>query len=284
MPHGAASPALAGRLRPSGPRASRTLRAATPAAPAVQPVQETDLARGGHDLPRNRAAADRPVRGHPPDRHGEERCPVGRAGPPSRRQAAHGLDHDARDRGGDGAPRRRGAAPGSGGDRRRLFRRPTLRQAWTHRGGRDAVRGGGLARRRGASAQSEAGPGRGLPRARDRARRATLAGPPIRVATDGFGCRNALGEGAFGHRAVLTGSGPKAVRMPSFNRVGTTLGGIESAIAGTCRKIGPSHADRCLAGFARRCNRRYRLKTMIPQPVHSAARTDPIPCRVLAAG
>ena len=50
------------------------------------------------------------------------------------------------------------------------------------------------------------------------------------------------------------------------------------------RKLGPDHAQRYLASFAWRYNRRYQLNTMIPRFVHSAARTQPIPYRALIAG
>ena len=50
------------------------------------------------------------------------------------------------------------------------------------------------------------------------------------------------------------------------------------------RKLGPDHAGRYLASFAWRYNRRYQLETMIPRFVHSAARTEPMPYRLLIAG
>ena len=43
-------------------------------------------------------------------------------------------------------------------------------------------------------------------------------------------------------------------------------------------------AGRYLASFAWRYNRRYQLQTMIPRFVHSAARTQPMPYRLLIAG
>ena len=52
----------------------------------------------------------------------------------------------------------------------------------------------------------------------------------------------------------------------------------------TYRKLGPDHAGRYLASFAWRYNRRYQLETMIPRFVHSAARTEPLPYRLLIAG
>ena len=63
--------------------------------------------------------------------------------------------------------------------------------------------------------------------------------------------------------------------------VNTTLGNIKSAITGTYRKLGPDHAGRYLASFAWRYNRRYQLQTIF---VHSAARNQPMPYRLLIAG
>ena len=104
--------------------------------------------------------------------------------------------------------------------------------------------------------------------------------PGAEVVTDGFSCWRALDEGTYAHRTVRTGSGPGAARVASFKWVNTTLGNIKSAITGTYRKIGPHHAERYLASFAWRYNRRYQLQTMIPRFVHSAARTNvahPVP-------
>ena len=52
----------------------------------------------------------------------------------------------------------------------------------------------------------------------------------------------------------------------------------------TYRKIGPNHAERYLASFAWRSNRRHQLQTMIPRFAHSTARTQPMPYRILIAG
>ena len=137
-------------------------------------VQEANLADGGNDLPRDQAAAGDLVRGHPPDRDGEERHLIGGTRPSSRGQAADGLDHEAEDHGGDGSARGREAAVGRNG--RRLSRRGALgRQAGPWRGRQDALCGGGFDQSRGPAAQREAGAGQGFPQARDRARRQALA-------------------------------------------------------------------------------------------------------------
>ena len=107
--------------------------------------------------------------------------------------------------------------------------------------------------------------------------------PGSAVVTDGLDCWSVLGEGTYSHRAIRTGSGPEAARMAPFKRVNTTLGNIKSAITGICRNIGPNHGGRYLASFAWRYNRRYQLQTMIPRFVHSAARTHPMPYRLIIA-
>ena len=79
----------------------------------------------------------------------------------------------------------------------------------------------------------------------------------------------------------------RGARQPArhpVKRVNTTLGNIESALGGTCRKLGLDHAERYLASFAWRYNRRCQLQTMIPRFLHSAARTQPIPYPNLIKG
>ena len=108
--------------------------------------------------------------------------------------------------------------------------------------------------------------------------------PGAEVVTDGLGCWNALDRVASSHRAIRTGSGRHAARLAPFKWVNTTLGNIKSAISGTYRKLGPDHAERYLASFAWRYNRRFQLQTMFPRFIHSAARTKPISYRKLIAG
>ena len=52
----------------------------------------------------------------------------------------------------------------------------------------------------------------------------------------------------------------------------------------TYRQLSPAHAPRYLASFAWRFNRRFQLDTMMPRFLHSAARTQPLPYRLLIAG
>ena len=106
--------------------------------------------------------------------------------------------------------------------------------------------------------------------------------PGSEVLTDGLRCWNAL-DGVV--RAIRTGSGrqpPPAWRPSngSTRRSATSRARSPEPTA----SLGPDHAQRYLASFAWRYNRRYQLNTMIPRFVHSAARTQPIPYRALIAG
>ena len=71
--------------------------------------------------------------------------------------------------------------------------------------------------------------------------------------------------------------------MTPFEWVNTTLGNIKNAITGTSCKLGPDHAERYLASFAWRYNRRHQLQTTIPRFIHSATRTELLPFRALIA-
>ena len=114
-------------------------------------------------------------------------------------------------------------------------------------------------------------------------RRQALAGPRSGGCDGRPGLLGRTRRSRLQPSAIRTGSGRQAARMASFKWVNTTLGNIKSAITGTYRKLGPDHAGRYLASFAWRYNRRYQLETMIPRFVHSAARTEPMPYRLLIA-
>ena len=123
-------------------------------------------------------------------------------------------------------------------------------------GVQDAFPGSGLDRPREAVAQAEAGPGQGLSQARGRARHPALAGSRIGGRDRRLRLRNAFNEGAYSHRTIRSGAGPKATPVAAFKSTYTTLGNIKSAITGIYRKLGPDHAERHLTSFVWRYNRR----------------------------
>ncbi len=104
-----------------------------------------------------------------------------------------------------------------------------------------------------------------------------------RLVTDGLGCWTVAAEAGIAHTAIVTGSGKRAAGCSAFKWVNTTLGNIKAAITGTYRQISPEHAERYLASFAWRHNRRFQLASMIPRLVHSATRTGPLPYQALIA-
>ena len=102
--------------------------------------------------------------------------------------------------------------------------------------------------------------------------------------TDGLGCWSALDEAACSHQAIRTGVGPTGGPQGIVQMGEHDARQHQERDHGTYRQLGPDHAGRYLASFAWRYNRRYQLETMIPRFVHSAARTEPMPYRLLIAG
>ena len=71
-----------------------------------------------------------------------------------------------------------------------------------------------------------------------------------RLVTDGLSCWTAAAEAGLEHRAMVTGGGKRAAGWSPFKWVNTTLGNVEAAITGTCRRVSPAHAGCYLASFA----------------------------------
>jgi hypothetical protein len=108
--------------------------------------------------------------------------------------------------------------------------------------------------------------------------------PGSTVVSDGLSCWTAVSKAGCDHFPMVTGSGRQAARWAPFKWVNTMLGNIKAAIIGTYRQLGPAHAGRYLASFAWRFNRPFQQGSMLVRFVHSAARTQPLPYRVLVAG
>lgn len=104
-----------------------------------------------------------------------------------------------------------------------------------------------------------------------------------RLVTDGLRCWTVAAEAGLEHRAMATGSGRRAAGWSPFKWVNTTLGNVKAAIVGTYRRVSPKHAERYLASFAWRYNRRFQLDSLVPRLVHSALRTAPLSYAKLVA-
>ena len=104
------------------------------------------------------------------------------------------------------------------------------------------------------------------------------------VVTDGLSCWTAVAAAGCTHFPMITGSGPQAARWAPFTWVNTALGNINTALAGTYHHVSAKHAQRYLASFAWRFNRRYRLDSLTERLAYACARTAPHPYRVIIAG
>ena len=104
--------------------------------------------------------------------------------------------------------------------------------------------------------------------------------PGTQVLSDGLACFNVTAAGCV-HEPMVTGGGKAAVERPEFRWVNTILGNIKNALCGTYHAVRPKYAQRYLAEFEYRFNRRFDLPDIIPRLVYVALRTPPMPERLL---
>jgi len=102
-----------------------------------------------------------------------------------------------------------------------------------------------------------------------------------RVVSDGLACFNAVTAAGCVHEPIVTGGGMAAVERPEFRWVNTILGNVKNALCGTYHAVRPKDAQRSLAEFESRFNRRFDLPGIIPRLVYAALRTPPMPERLL---
>ena len=110
------------------------------------------------------------------------------------------------------------------------------------------------------------------------------------IVTDGLACWKSVTKAGCDHFPMITGSGSQAARWAPFTRwapfkwVNTALGNIKTALAGTYHHVSQKHAQRYLASFAWRFNRRYQLTSLIERLTYACAHTQPHPYRIITAG
>ena len=103
------------------------------------------------------------------------------------------------------------------------------------------------------------------------------------VASDGLSCRPAVGKAGCAHFPIVTGSGKRAAGRAPFKRANTTLGNIETAIAGTYHHVSAEHARQYLTCFAYRFDRRFQLGSIVERLAWAAVHAAPQPYRTVAA-
>jgi transposase-like protein len=103
------------------------------------------------------------------------------------------------------------------------------------------------------------------------------------VISDGLACFSAVTVANCEHQSIVTGGGPKSVTKEEFAWVNTMIGNVKNAITGTYHSVGGNHKHlpRYLAEFCYRFNRRFNLEDMLPRLGYVAARTPPMPYRLL---
>ena len=103
------------------------------------------------------------------------------------------------------------------------------------------------------------------------------------VDSDGlWGFQGVTAQDGVTHRAHVTGSGKKASKHPQFRWVNTLLGNLKTSLAGTYHAFNFSiYANRYLAEFQYRFNRRFNLALMLPQLLGAIVATKPQPLRLL---
>jgi transposase-like protein len=105
--------------------------------------------------------------------------------------------------------------------------------------------------------------------------------PDSIVVSDGLGCFRGVAAAGVEHQPVVTGGGAASMALEEFRWLNTVLGNVKNALRGTYHKASPQHLPRYLAEFCYRFNRRFDLAAMLPRLGYAAARTPPMPYRLL---
>ena len=91
--------------------------------------------------------------------------------------------------------------------------------------------------------------------------------PGTPVLSDGLACFNGVTAAGCVHEPMVTGGGKAAVERLEFRWVNTIPGNIKNALRGTYHAVRPKYAQRYLAEFEYRFNRRFDLPDIIPRLV-----------------
>ncbi len=101
------------------------------------------------------------------------------------------------------------------------------------------------------------------------------------VVSDGLGAFTGIADAGHPHTAVVTGGGHESMDNELFTWVNTMIGNVKNSLKGSYHSINPKHLPRYLAEYCYRFNRRFDLKAMVSRLGYMAARTCPMPARLL---
>jgi hypothetical protein len=100
---------------------------------------------------------------------------------------------------------------------------------------------------------------------------------------DGLACFRGIADAGVAPPAMATGSGAAGVELPGPPRVNTVPGNVKTAMKGPDPRASPEQLPRALAAHRDRLNRRFDPAAMLPRLGVAAARTPPMPYRLLTA-
>jgi ISXO2-like transposase domain/Transposase zinc-ribbon domain len=101
----------------------------------------------------------------------------------------------------------------------------------------------------------------------------------VKVVSDGAASFNYVRwQSLAAHEPIVTGSGKQACEIPQLKAINTVLSNLKTAITGTYHAFKFwKYADRYLAEFQYRFNRRFNMRGMLGAIVRAAARCRPCP-------
>jgi len=97
------------------------------------------------------------------------------------------------------------------------------------------------------------------------------------VLTDGLKAFMGFADAGMGHEAVILRSTRASCNRPRFVWVNTVIANVKNSLTGTFRATRKVHAQRYLAQFVWRFNRRWDLPSLLGRLLHAASRTPPFP-------
>lgn len=102
------------------------------------------------------------------------------------------------------------------------------------------------------------------------------------VVSDGAPSFNYVVWGRARHRAIVTGGGKQSCEIPELKAINTVLGILKTAITGTYHAFKfRKYADRYLAEYQYRFNRRFQLGELMQRIIRAAANCKPMPLPLL---
>lgn len=104
------------------------------------------------------------------------------------------------------------------------------------------------------------------------------------VISDGLACFNTVSKHQCHHDTIVCGGGKKSVEEPELLWINTILGNLKTAFRGVFHAVRPKYAQRYLAEFQYRFNRRFDLSSIVARFFCIALRTPAMPYSLLKNG